>query len=118
MFFQTTKNPDEEGKYPPLRNCQRSKLDGSRNFLTILHFVFLLNDALPFSDLHNSWQVGGPLAQTNKFLKKHPTKEKIAIGGIMNAKNKAPLRIDTTQHQMHALMMALESLFPEQEVAS
>lgn len=54
---------------------------------------------------------GGPLAHTNKYLKKHPTDEKIAIGGIMNAKNLAPLRIDTTQHQMHAVMMALETLF-------
>ena len=61
--------------------------------------------------LTRSWQVGGPLAHTNKYLKKHPTDEKIAIGGIMNAKNLAPLRIDTTQHQMHAVMMALETLF-------
>ena len=67
---------------------------------------------------NNSWQVGGPLAHTNKFLKKHETQEKIAIGGIMNAKNKAPLRIDTTQHQMHALMMALDTLFPEDEGAA
>ena len=59
------------------------------------------------------WQVGGPLAHTNKFLKKHPTTKKIAVGGIMNAKNKAPLRIDTTQHQMHALMMAKELLFSD-----
>jgi hypothetical protein len=61
--------------------------------------------------LTRSWQVGGPLAHTNKYLVKHPTDEKIAIGGIMNAKNLAPLRIDTTQHQMHAVMMALETLF-------
>lgn len=64
------------------------------------------------------WQVGGPLAHTNKFLKKHPTNEKIAIGGIMNAKNKAPLRIDTTQHQMHALMMAKQLLFSDEEAFS
>ena len=54
------------------------------------------------------------MAHTNKFLKKHPTDENIAIGGIMNAKNKAPLRIDTTQHQMHAVMMALETLFSKE----
>mmetsp|Transcript_18553 Transcript_18553/g.38116 ORF Transcript_18553/g.38116 Transcript_18553/m.38116 type:complete len:586 (+) Transcript_18553:112-1869(+) len=57
------------------------------------------------------WQVGGPLAHTNKFLVSHPTDEGIAIGGIMNSKHDAPLRIDTTQHQMHAVMMALETLF-------
>jgi len=53
------------------------------------------------------------LAQNNEFLINNPTNEKIAIGGIMNAKNRAPLRIDTTQHQMHAVMMALRrnSLF-------
>eukprot|EP00536_Pseudo-nitzschia_multiseries_P006896 jgi/Psemu1/194138/e_gw1.153.3.1 len=59
------------------------------------------------------WQVGGPLAHTNSFLVSHPTDERIAIGGIMSARDEAPLRIDTTQHQMHAVMMALETLFAE-----
>jgi len=54
------------------------------------------------------WQVGGPLAAENPYLVQHPTTESIAVGGIMNARNEAPLRIDTTQHQMHAVMMALE----------
>jgi len=58
-----------------------------------------------------SWQVGGPLASENPFLVKHATTEKIAIGGCMNAKNEAPLRIDTTQHQMHAVVMAIESVY-------
>lgn len=58
-----------------------------------------------------TWQVGGPLSQKNEFLVQNPTLEKIAIGGIMNAKDEAPLRIDTTQHQMHALMMALTSVY-------
>jgi len=58
-----------------------------------------------------SWQVGGPLAHTNDFLVQNPTNEKIAIGGVMNGEDEAPLRIDTTQHQMHAVMMALETLF-------
>lgn len=58
-----------------------------------------------------SWQVGGPLAGKNKFLLNHPTNEEIAIGGVMNARNLAPLRIDTTQHQMHALMMALNTVY-------
>lgn len=54
-----------------------------------------------------TWQVGGPLSIQNIFLEKHPTNEAIAIDGIMNAKDEAPLRIDTTQRQMHAVMMAL-----------
>ncbi|KAG7344397.1 hypothetical protein IV203_022405 [Nitzschia inconspicua] len=57
------------------------------------------------------WQVGGPLAHLNAFLKKHPTKDPLAIGGIMSSKNEAPLRIDTTQHQMHAVMLALEFVY-------
>jgi hypothetical protein len=52
------------------------------------------------------WQVAGPLANLNPFLLLHPTDEKIAIGGIMNGRTDSTLRIDTTQHQMHALMMA------------
>lgn len=62
-----------------------------------------------------TWQVGGPLAKENEFLQNHPTDEGIAIGGIMNAKNLSPLRIDTTQHQMHALIMALDSVYTQSE---
>jgi hypothetical protein len=58
-----------------------------------------------------TWQVGGPLSKENKFLVDNPTSELIAIGGIMNARDQAPLRIDTTQHQMHALMMAMTSVY-------
>jgi len=58
-----------------------------------------------------SWQVGGPLARINDFLLKHPTDEKLAVGGIMNAEDLSPLRIDTAQHQMHAVMMALETVY-------
>jgi hypothetical protein len=52
------------------------------------------------------WQVAGPLANLNPFLLQHPTDEKIAIGGIMNGRTDSTLRIDTTQHQMHSLMLA------------
>ena len=58
-----------------------------------------------------TWQVGGPLAQENPFLVKHPTTEKIAVGGIMGSAYGADLRIDTTQHQMHALIMALTTVY-------
>lgn len=59
----------------------------------------------------STWQVGGPLADKNPFLVKHPTSEKIAIGGIMGSKDGGDLRIDTTQHQMHALIMALTTVY-------
>lgn len=52
------------------------------------------------------WQVAGPLAHENEYLGRHPTDEKIAIGAIMNGRTDPTLRIDTTQHQMHALIMA------------
>ena len=41
----------------------------------------------------------------------HPTTETIAVGGVMNAKNEPALRIDTTQHQMHAVVMAMSSVY-------
>jgi UDP-N-acetylmuramoyl-tripeptide--D-alanyl-D-alanine ligase len=52
------------------------------------------------------WQVGGPLAHENSFLESNPTEEKIAVGGIMNGRADPSIRIDTTQHQMHSLMLA------------
>ena len=52
------------------------------------------------------WQVGGPLAQENSFLEKNPTDERIAVGGIMNGRTDPTIRIDTTQHQMHSVMLA------------
>lgn len=51
------------------------------------------------------------MARINDFLLKHPTDEKLAVGGIMNAEDLSPLRIDTAQHQMHAVMMALETVY-------
>lgn len=39
----------------------------------------------------------------------------LAIGGIPNEKNGATLRIDVTQHQMHAVLLALKFLFAESE---
>ena len=58
-----------------------------------------------------SWQVGGP-AQ-NGFLKKHQTTDKYALGGIMNHRKEPLLRIDVTQHQMHALILAKRYLFKD-----
>ena len=58
-----------------------------------------------------TWQVGGPLAKENPFLAQHPTSEKIAVGGIMGSSDDGDLRIDTTQHQMHAVIMALTTVY-------
>ncbi|MDP6115656.1 MAG: hypothetical protein QGG53_27665 [Planctomycetota bacterium] len=54
-----------------------------------------------------SWQVGGPLQSKNTFLSRNITTDELAVGGIMNHKEEAPLRIDVTQHQMHAVILAL-----------
>ena len=60
-----------------------------------------------------TWQVEGPLYQKNKYLRGHRTEDPLAVGGIMNASNKPGLRIDVTQHQMHAVILALKYLYTE-----
>jgi UDP-N-acetylmuramoyl-tripeptide--D-alanyl-D-alanine ligase len=58
-----------------------------------------------------SWQVGGPTA--NAYIREHPTDDPLAIGGIQNHRSEAPLRIDVTQHQMHAVILARRYRFPK-----
>jgi UDP-N-acetylmuramoyl-tripeptide--D-alanyl-D-alanine ligase len=58
-----------------------------------------------------SWQVGGPLQSRNKFLTANPADDPLAMGGIMNHRKEAPLRIDVTQHQMHAVILALKHVY-------
>jgi UDP-N-acetylmuramoyl-tripeptide--D-alanyl-D-alanine ligase len=53
-----------------------------------------------------SWQVGHPRA-----TELGPSDDPKAIGGIQNHKTEPGLRIDVTQHQMHATMMAIQHLF-------
>jgi len=70
-----------------------------------------------------SWQIGGPLAHECGFLVSHPTDDPWAIGGVMNSKKPSnhpdpnttyhELRVDVTQHQMHAVTMALRYVYPE-----
>jgi len=55
-----------------------------------------------------SWQVGGPLESRNKFLSSFEEFPAVSIGGIMNHRKEPLLRIDVTQHQMHALILALK----------
>jgi UDP-N-acetylmuramoyl-tripeptide--D-alanyl-D-alanine ligase len=58
-----------------------------------------------------SWQVGGPLAAENPYLAAHPTDDPLAVGGVMNAASEPPLRIDVAQHQMHAVILALQHVY-------
>lgn len=69
----------------------------------------------------SGWQIGGPLAKTNKFLVKKNNTDKMTQGGVMNAEKPSgadvkkdvshQLRIDVTQHQMHAVTMSLEDVY-------
>jgi UDP-N-acetylmuramoyl-tripeptide--D-alanyl-D-alanine ligase len=61
------------------------------------------------------WQVGGPLQHGNSFLLKYPTNDPLAVGGIMNHRERPPLRIDVTQHQMHAVILALKYVYSKQQ---
>jgi len=58
-----------------------------------------------------SWQVGGPLQSGNSFLAALPGLDPPAVGGVMNHRSEAPLRVDVTQHQMHAVVLALRHLY-------
>jgi UDP-N-acetylmuramoyl-tripeptide--D-alanyl-D-alanine ligase len=53
-----------------------------------------------------SWQIGHPRA-----TELGPSDDPKAIGGVQNHKTEPALRIDVTQHQMHATMMAIHHLF-------
>jgi len=58
-----------------------------------------------------SWQVGGPLAHENSYLQRYPQYVARARGGVMNSKADPKLRVDVTQHQMHAVILALRFLY-------
>ncbi len=51
-----------------------------------------------------SWQLGHSLG--NDYVQQASADDQRGWGGIQNAKNEAPLRIDVTQHQMHAIILA------------
>ncbi len=51
-----------------------------------------------------SWQIAGPLE--NPFFGTRAVTDRFAVGGVMNAANDPLLRIDVTQHQMHAVLLA------------
>ena len=88
---------------------QAYRLAKSRNHQAALQELVYTID----KGLHKltGWQVGGPLQSHNQFLTAHPTSDSLAIGGIMNHRREAPLRIDVAQHQMHALILALKYVY-------
>ena len=59
----------------------------------------------------SSWQVGTALE--NNFLRSHPTDDPRAVGGAMNGESDPRLRIDVTQHQMHAVILARRHIYKE-----
>jgi UDP-N-acetylmuramoyl-tripeptide--D-alanyl-D-alanine ligase len=52
----------------------------------------------------STWQVGSAFA--NDYLRAHPDYEASCTGGILSAADQPLLRIDTTQHQLHAVILA------------
>lgn len=51
-----------------------------------------------------TWQVGSPVA--NEFLRMNQPAKPYSWGGVLNAADDPWLRIDVTQHQMHAIILA------------
>lgn len=58
-----------------------------------------------------TWQVGGPLVLENPYLRTRKRIEPLAVGGVMNGAADPMLRVDVTQHQMHACLLARRYLF-------
>jgi len=57
------------------------------------------------------WQVGGPFQKQNTYLNSLPRVHPKAYGGITSALNSNIIRIDNVQHQLHAMLLALEYLY-------
>lgn len=57
-----------------------------------------------------SWQVGHPLA--NRYIRSRKRHDPRAVGGVQNHRKESLLRIDVTQHQMHAVILARRYVWP------
>ncbi len=57
-----------------------------------------------------SWQVGGPCPCP--YLQQFTHYDTSCTGGVLNSADSPWLRIDTTQHQMHAVILALRYVWP------
>jgi len=60
-----------------------------------------------------TWQVGSTHA--NAYLRDNPHFDPPCLGGVLGAADKPWLRIDTTQHQMHAVILARRYRWPAGE---
>jgi UDP-N-acetylmuramoyl-tripeptide--D-alanyl-D-alanine ligase len=58
-----------------------------------------------------AWQLGHPIA--NEYIRQARTDDLRGLGGIQNHRREPQLRIDVTQHQMHAVTLALKYYLPE-----
>jgi hypothetical protein len=56
-----------------------------------------------------SWQVGGPI--TNRYTAMSNKVDEQALGGVQNAAYEPALRVDVTQHQMHATQLARQYVY-------
>jgi hypothetical protein len=56
-----------------------------------------------------SWQVGSKVA--NSYIQSHKPYDSKSIGGAQDKQDEPTLRIDMTQHQMHAAILALRYIY-------
>lgn len=60
-----------------------------------------------------TWQVGGPFESYNDFLMKWKNRmPQAAYGGVTASANSGYIRIDNVQHQLHAMLLARQYLWP------
>ena len=60
-----------------------------------------------------SWQVGSPTA--SDYIRLNAQNDPLAVGGCLNGATDPRLRVDVTQHQMHATLLARRLVYvPEQ----
>jgi hypothetical protein len=62
----------------------------------------------------STWQVGSK--QANAYLRGQPDFQASCIGGVLGAVDDPWLRIDTTQHQMHAVLLARKYVWSDAAV--
>jgi len=61
----------------------------------------------------SQWQVGSSVA--NDFIRRSQDTDPFAIGGVQNHSRESLLRVDVTQHQMHALILARRYVYTGSE---
>ena len=64
----------------------------------------------------SSWQIGSELE--NNYLSQHKFRNPVMIGGILSGPGDPLIRIDTVQHQMHAVILARELIYRKRIAAT